>query len=86
MTQTMHYLAEARGALARAAHGLVGSAACSSHGLDARDPHDPQCPYPQDLSVVRGSQVPCVSADAALASLTNPQLLESTVLIEELSR
>ncbi|HEV7566067.1 MAG TPA: DUF222 domain-containing protein, partial [Microbacteriaceae bacterium] len=86
MTQTMHYLAEARGALAQAAHGLRWSTACSSHGLDASDPHDPQCPYPLDLSVVRGSQGPCVSADAALASLTDPQLLESTVLIEEISR
>jgi hypothetical protein len=77
MTQTMHYLAEARGALARAAHGL-------RMGADAQGARDLRGPSGlDDFPESRGSHF---SADAALASLTDPQLLESTVLIEEISR
>jgi hypothetical protein len=77
MTQTMHYLAEARGALARAAHGL-------RMGADTQGARD-LC-GPSGLDGFPGPRHPHSSAVAVLASLTDPQLLESTVLIEEISR
>jgi hypothetical protein len=85
MTQTMHYLAEARGALAQAAHGLSWSAAHGAHDLHSRDGFgDSPIPFGLDgLPESRGSHS---SAVAALVSLTDPQLIESTMLIEEISR
>ncbi|MDQ1581566.1 MAG: hypothetical protein QOD05_2341, partial [Microbacteriaceae bacterium] len=77
MTQTMHYLVEARGALARAAHGLC-------MGADVQGTRDLR--GPSGLDGFPGPRHPHSSAVAALASLTDPQLLESTVLIEEISR
>ncbi|MDQ1608201.1 MAG: hypothetical protein QOE16_933, partial [Microbacteriaceae bacterium] len=99
MTQTMHYLAEARGALVQAGYGLRGSGAQGSPGQP--DLHDlPGQPGLDGSTGLYGSRTAadacssdaCVAplghdpVDTTLAAFTNRQLLESTVLVEEISR